>query len=350
MAAFVGVSFVGCSDDTDNPYASTPSIEIQQSNTSFSAAQNSGYVTFTSGGAVSATSNRNWCTATVKGDSVLINVEQNPSINGRAAQITLRCGADTLGVAVVQNGIKTELETTNIGFDNDDAQSVRYAMSSDVPLAISKTPDWVSARIENDTLYVEVSENTTGHLRAGQIVYNAGAYTDSVKVFQADFDKDIAGNYTLYFDVNATGAAGTPLQNKTLSKAGLALKKRGGVSLPMTYDAQKGQMILSSGALAGEDNNYSLYTVFGLDGDRWTGYNVGAEFAADLEYNDTEGTVIQFKGYISGYEVIYISLRHFKESFEQSNDIGTVYGTWYHPVLKRAPVDAVSQVSSYILR
>lgn len=348
IAAFACVAVVGCSDDDiDNPYAHVNSIKIVDSQVAFSAPASSGSVKFSCAGSVSVTSNRDWCKATVDGDSVIVTVTDNESLNGRAANVTLRNGSDTLQVAVVQNGMKIHLSTKCASFAGDYEDNERYTLTSDIPVAVDSTPDWVSARIVDSCLYVSVTENNTGHLRTGYIYYGAGAYRDSLRVFQADFNNDIAGNYSLYFKDDKGNE--DVLRNKTLSEVGLSLKKQGNVSLPMYYDPKNGAMVIYTGSPSGKDGNYSLYTVYILNNAMWTGYNAGAQLSIPFEYNDTEGTVLRIKGYVGGQSVLAVSLRHFTSSFDESSDVGTVYKSYYSPVIKRAPA-AASQVSSYVLR
>lgn len=348
IAAFACVATVGCNDDIDNPYASVNSISIVDSHVAFSAPADKGSVKFSCAGNVSVTSNRDWCKAIVDGDSVIVTVTNNESLDGRAANVTLRNGADTVQVAVVQNGIKINLGTQCAGFDNDYQQSMFFSLTSDLPISITSTPDWVSAQISDSLLHVEVTENTTGHLRTGYIHYGVGEFQDSLRVFQADFDTDIAGSYTFYYlneDLKADS-----LKRKTLSKTGLSLKNKGNVCIPMTYDPDNGAMVITTGTFAGTDNDYSLYTIFMLGEELWTGYNAGAKISIPFEYNDKDGTVLRIKGYVSGESVSAISLRHFSGSFDQSSDVGTVYKTYNNPVIKRAPESTASQVSSYVLR
>lgn len=353
LLLFGMLAFSSCSDDNDNPYATETSITIVKSDLTFDAAASEGSVVYTSTGNIVATTSASWCKAEMKGDSVVVSVAQNNSRNGRAASVTLHNGADSVSLAVLQQGVVTEMETTSVSLSDDNAKSLRYGFDCSIDLEVTSCPDWATARIENDSLYIDIAENTTGHLRRGYIVYASESYVDSIPVFQADFDKDIAGKYTICYQKSEDDPSEKTMRNKTLTKTSLYVLST--LSLPLTYDSENGALKVQTGSYIGTSTKsgatYYVYLAFGM-GSYWTSYYSEYSVSAELNYNDVDGTYAEFKGYVAGYEFTNFLFRRFTEqSFSEDADAGSNVYTMYHPMIKRAPTTTTSTgVSDYITR
>ncbi len=348
------LGFSACSDDTANPYAAESSIKVVKNWMDLTAAADEGaFIYDSTTGAVTATTSASWCKAVVSGDTIKVSVTQNNSKSGRGATVTLHRGADSLNLPVLQPGILTKAEKSTVSLSNDDAASLRYGFSCTVPLTVISCPDWAVASIANDSLSVDITANTTGHLRSGYIVYGSETYVDSIKVYQADFDKDIAGNYTLNYETSLTDPTQKRMRNKALTKNSLYINAT--LSLPITYDSENGALVVKSGSYLGtnvlEGTTYQVYLAFGM-GDYWSGYSKDYEISAELTYDDVEGTCAQFKGVVGQYEFGSLMFRRFKDKdFSQASDGSSSVYNLTHPVIKRAPTTAAtSTISSYIRR
>ncbi len=326
--------FTACSDDTDNPYAHESSVSIVSSKTAFTAVGGSGSIHYTAAGNVSVSSSQAWCTAQLSGDSIILAVAQNENISGRAANVTLRCGSDSVKVAVVQNGVVTEVEKSTIGFADDNARTERYGLKCDLPLTLVSVPEWLTASLANDSLYLNVTENTTGHLRSGYVVYQSGNFKDSLRVCQADFDKDIAGKYNICYYRDAEKTKSDKLSKRDLTATGLTVNPN--LTLPVSYDPSTCSLTVSTGSYLGTYKSNEVYLAFGLPNDYWTGYNTGIDLTCAFEYNDVDGTFLKFSGTVEGMDVISFMLRNFKaKNFTQDNDNSTNSYVWYAPELRR---------------
>lgn len=346
--------FSSCSDDNDNPYASGSSITVVKSDLNFDASASEGSIVYASAGTVTATTSASWCEAVVDGDSVKVTVTQNNTRNGRAASVTLHQGTDSLTLAVLQQGVVISIEKPCVSLNSDEAASLRYSFVGNIDTNVLSCPDWATASIANDSLYVDVTANSTGHLRNGYIVYGSGSYTDSIRIFQADFDNDIAGKYTLYYEKSEDDPTQVAMRNKDLTSTSLYVLRT--LSLPITYDSENGALVVTTGSYLGTNtsNNttYEVYLAFGLSGDYWTAYYSGHEISAELTYNNVDGTCAEFKGNVSGREFVSFLFRRFTaKNFIEGNDTGSNVYNMVHPVIKRAPVEAATQaIPAYIAR
>lgn len=196
--------FVSCSDDDDNPYEHESTISVVSSDVIFGGGASAGSVVVNAPqGVTSATFPVSWATATVTGDTVKVAVEANPDLEGRTALLTIKSGNDSVQVPVTQTGFVFNLSTgTAIQQLNDAAASRSYHLehSTDVNVSLdSLTSTWLTAAVEGDSLKVSFTANNTGKPRLGYIYYTSGNISDSIRVTQYELNKDILGDYVMYY-------------------------------------------------------------------------------------------------------------------------------------------------------
>lgn len=336
----IGMGVMGlasCSDEIDNPYASTSTVNIISSSLNFDAAASQGSIRYTAEGTVTVTTANPWCHATVSGDSVIVTVDQNVNKSGRASSVTIHDNNGSTTLAVLQNGVVAELEVNTVSRSDDEAATVKYAFKGNLDFSVLSAPDWVTASFVGDSFQVTFTENTTGHLRKGYIHYGCGDFKDSIRVIQADFDADIAGKWDVTYYKSATSEATTTLHNTVLSAEGLKINSN--LTLPMTYDPDECTLTVSTGSYVGSfvypDYSYYIYAIFGLRND-WFAYSTGYYLVGTLDYSEATGTTLNFDYMVSGFEVNSIIFGIFTaQSLDKDHDTGYTYDQWIHPVLKR---------------
>ncbi len=345
--------FAACDDDVENPYATESSITIVSSDLDFSPAASSGTIHFTvTGGTVTATPSSSWCTATVSGDSVIVEVEENVSVSGRSTVVVLRNGNDSVQMPVTQLGIVLNPASSAVGRTNE-ATTVKVPVQANLEVGVVSYPDWAPASIVDDTLVIDFSANETGHMRMDYVAINAGAVVDSVKVSQADFDTDIAGTYRLYYRNDVEGTLRS--MNVTLTEDELQLSSYR-LYIPITYDSDNMQLTVETGSYIGTNSNYYIYLVFGGGaGLYWTAYVSDVYMTAPFTYDDTNGIQAVFSGTLNagaGYGTIELDCfmleAYSTNEISSDGDVGTLL-TLYYPYLQRDPSSTTS-ASSYVLR
>lgn len=250
------VGFTACSDDTDNPYDHTPTISVVSSNLVFTASASTGSAVFASnGGTLTTRLNSSWASATVSGDTVKVAVDENDDLNGRSAQMTVFNGTDSVNVTIQQQGLIFRLNATSI-VAGDAAKRISYGVTANVTPVLSTSDDWFNAEISGDSLIVNLTENTTGHVRSGYVYYTAGTKRDSISVAQGEFDKDIAGKWYLVGS-NLDDAIGVTL-TRDGSNYYMVLDDLLGWTVPVTYNADNLSLSLSAGDSIGSYRNYII--------------------------------------------------------------------------------------------
>lgn len=359
ILAASAIAFTSCSDDNDNPYDTPTTISVTKSNVTFEARGGQGSIVFVSTATPKVTTTKEWCVAQVAGDSVIVTVPQNNTISDRSALVTIHNGTDSVNVPVTQFGAFVQVgDGSGIGITTDEAFSSKYLIDSNVDIHLVSMPDWVSASIDGDSLTVNAEPNNTGNLRLGYINFAANDFTYSVKVVQADFDKDIAGSYRLYYKMSAD--ANYSRVKVTLTSSELTLQS---FKIPISYEPATGKLSIQSGQYVGittdrlssgaRDTSY-VYLAFATnpmaDGlYYWSSYYSATYASASIDVSDDGAVEAHFTGNLNGYELTRFLFRKFyKKEISEDNDKGSNWMDMYTPYLRR---DATSSAkSSYILR
>lgn len=353
------LGFLSCSDDTDNPYDTPATITVVKSNVSFEARGGQGVIQFTSTSTPTVSSTKSWCVAEVAGDSVVVTVPQNNTISDRSAMVTIHNGNDSVNVPVTQFGAFVQVgDGSGIGITTDEAFTQKYSIDSNVDIELDSTPDWVTATIENDSLCVTVEPNNTGYLRSGELNFKANDFAYSVKIVQADFEKDIAGSYRFYYKTAVDGtyrSSGATLSATTL--------KIGSFEVPITYVASLGKIQIQSGQFVGmyydrlssgkRDTSY-IHLVFAsnplADGlYYWSSYNTSIYATASIDVLEDGAVEAHFTGNLSGYELTRFIFRKFSSmTMSEDTDKSSSWMDMYSPYLRREAPS--SSKDSYLLK
>ena len=279
----------------------------------------------------SAYANVDW--ATVKADkgtnSVLVTAATNDSKQSRHATVVVKSSpADSVIVNIDQYGFVFSTSLPQSLLLSDKAQAQTYTM--DIPPTVASTADWLKATVNGDKLSLEATENATGHPRNATVTIttsNGSTYTSNVT--QAEFNKDIAGEYYLLdgdslaagitygtmvdFRVNKTGA-------KELYFPQLAL------SLSVAWNDATSTLTMAGGTpmgpfVMGKTTYYLFADMTATDG--YVYWDNSVTYSATIAYDeDSKATMGEFKddGTIdASTQVNGVSIDAFKDN-EASND------------------------------
>ncbi len=343
--ALATISFSACSnDDTENPYAQETTINITRADLDFAASASEGAIVFEAQGTVTATSASEWCSVAVVGDSVKVSVKQNVSVNGRSTVVKLVCGNGSVSLAVTQLGVVFQLDKSSIIASNDNVQTKVVGLTSNVDVVIESAPEWVTVNLVNNDVVVDFTENTTGHLRKGYVKFRSEEFVDSVLIAQADFNKDIAGKYTLYYTDEKRRSRNTTV---TLTEDEIQIRSPK-LDVPITYDPETMTIKLQCGSYCGKLSSYYIYARFTTHMDdnggvRYTLYETNLSIGGLVDYGPlvmNEGQVgnsFSLGGYF--YESTMVGGLLFwkftKQELSESADAGSFLVAMFDPYLER---------------
>ena len=334
MTCMGGLSLYSCKDNaTDDMIQSNRQLKVVSvTGTTFKAAGGENTITVDHPIA-SAYANVDW--ATVKADkgtnSVLVTAATNDSKQSRHATVVVKSSpADSVIVNIDQYGFVPSTPLPQSLLLSDKAQAQTYTMEVDIPPTVASTADWLKATVNGDKLSLEATENATGHPRNATVTIttsNGSTYTSNVT--QAEFNKDIAGEYYLLdgdslaagitygtmvdFRVNKTGA-------KELYFPQLAL------SLSVAWNDATSTLTMAGGTpmgpfVMGKTTYYLFADMIATDG--YVYWDNSVTYSATIAYDeDSKATMGEFKddGTIdASTQVNGVSIDAFKDN-EASND------------------------------
>lgn len=332
LLALCVISYSSCSNDEGIEYFNESSVKIVSRDITFPAAASQGSIVVEAPSAFTVTtSDQGWCTTSISGSTITVNVEQNPDLEGRSSMLTIHCGTDSTAVAIVQSGVIFELSAGSQIAASDDAATYSYDIKCNTDLSMTPTAEWISTVIEDGKLHVSLTENSTGHLRSGRIDYIAGTYHGEIKVTQCEFEKDLAGEYDLVFTDPSSGDLG--YVNSELKKTGDAYSIEipdFAFSIPVTFSATDNGLILEAGQYIGDYSTYKMFiTLWDTNRGSLT-WSSSVSMSAPFQYVEEEGTgytVAYFEdnGSWAGYTITAMRLEAFSSmEISSSTRVGSL--------------------------
>lgn len=250
------VSAVSCkSDSIANPYDKEPAVKVLASDVLFDANAASGVIEVAAKGAVTAECKSEWCTLDVNGSTITATVPDNVSLEGRSADIVIRCQQDSTVVYAQQRGIHYTYSDTELVFEMSGGQQQILGESS-FPVTVEKDEDWITVSEIQGGYQVSVPFNNSGDLRTGHVYVSLGDIVTTYTIIQK-FDLDLSGEYSIFFYTNAAETS-SKTYDVTITRSSTDIKSYSleGIPnaspIPMKYDDVKKQLIITNGSYLGQ--------------------------------------------------------------------------------------------------
>ena len=334
VACMGGLSLYSCKDNPDDDTIQSQSQlkVVSVTGTTFKAAGGEDTLTVDKP-ITSAYANVDWATLKIDKatNSVFVTAASNSSKQSRHTTVVVKSSPkDSVIVDFDQYGYVFATSLPQALLLSDKAQSQTYGMEVDIPPTVASTADWLKATVNGDKLSLEATENATGHPRNATVTIttsNGSTYTSNVT--QAEFNKDIAGEYYLLDgDSLAAGiTSGTMVdlrENKTGAKElyfpQLAL------SLSVAWNDATSTLTMAGGTpmgpfAMGKTTYYLFADMIATDG--YVYWDNSVTYSATIAYDEnSKATMGEFKddGTIdASTQVNGFSIDAFKDN-EASND------------------------------
>ncbi len=174
---------VGCGDDD---YEEQP-LSIVKSVQEFEAVGGNQKVTVEGIENASIQSDKDWCTATLSGNTLSIDVPANNSYEGRTAQLTLKLTNQTVFVNVYQKANLFWIEgldflNKKISFPPEGGALENMVVNSNLPIEITKSADWIKYTYTDGIL--SISAGASSIVRQGTITFKSGDREETFTVTQ----------------------------------------------------------------------------------------------------------------------------------------------------------------------
>ena len=199
ISSFLGLALAAsllfsCSDD-DNKTSAPTGVQVVTRATDIDPAGGESSIELDKPVASAYTSG-SWLTVTPEGNMVKLAAPQNASVESRHATVVIKASeSDSTVVSITQLGAVMSYEGGNIFCGNAGTEVAKYVRHNQ-PLSIYSAPSWVDAKVDGDSIRINVLANTTDKARGGYVRFKAGALSDSIAVSQADFSQ-LKGDYII---------------------------------------------------------------------------------------------------------------------------------------------------------
>lgn len=173
------LAVVACTkDDNVGKTFDNNAISVESANLSFNDEPSTGQAVLKTSAPISAVrSSNDWCEASFSGNTVTVKVAQNYELVSRVAQVMVRAGADSLNLAVKQQGLATftldggdlrELGATDTTF------TLSYKHVEGLDVTVIPSANWIEATANKGTITVKVAANDGNAKRDGYIRVRSG--------------------------------------------------------------------------------------------------------------------------------------------------------------------------------
>ena len=223
LSIIAGFSACGEEDATYTPTVSN--ITIVKADVNFDCLGGEGVIEYSSKSNVTFSCDSAWVTlAQTQPGTIAVTVGKNYSnIDGRVALVHLSDGNGVKDVVVLQQGITKDyslklttkdvastavvedVEFPALWINTNEAATFAYGCKTLEPVEVLEKDDWFEVEFANDSMYISVQPNTTGHLRQGFLAYECGALRDELVVTQYDEDENINGMAFLVYTAYVKG-------------------------------------------------------------------------------------------------------------------------------------------------
>lgn len=316
LVAVAAFGVTACSDDdNEGRYSNPSSVQVATADVLFEARASEGTITFTAPSSVTVTSSADWCTTRLDGSTIFVKAETNDRVEGRSAKITIKCGADSANVVVIQKGVIFRFANDANAFaaKSNEAQTVEVNFTANVDVELSSESEWIRPHLsetEDGVLLIDVDANTTGHVRRGSFTCKAGGFAFEVPFTQYDFDQNFAGNATFFYTASQTAGSRETSAATTITKTDITVD---GYKIPVVFDETSCRFYIYAGNKVGTYNDrnttYDVVTTI-TDGDYITWSNT-ISLTGEVAWNEeTQKTDIRFvdNGSFSGRTALGFSL------------------------------------------
>lgn len=281
-----------CGSDDDLQPVQESTINITSAQTSLGPNVSEGTVTVDCQPTEAYTNAPSWLTTTVEGNTVKFVSTANATRESRNAKLVIKkTDKDSVIVNISQYGLVLTMDKESIIINDDKAGTFTKTCHSNTDIKLLETPSWIKTSLnENGTqLTVDVEPNTTGHLRACYVKYQAAAVVDSFMVKQFDFDTDLAGKYAFgYYDLDENEKLQLQVVECTIDREYLSVPEWG-FQFPITVNDSIGAITMKSNQYLGKYGRYYAYSLF-VDRQGAGYYNNGTgSITCSFIYDEEEG-------------------------------------------------------------
>ena len=192
MVLLAGViSFTSCGDDDDATYTAPAQLSLKSADAFYEAAGGTGSIVVNSSETITATSNVEWLTVSVSGNTVNLTVAANDKLEGRSTNVVLKTASASKEVNISQRGIIYGIPEGDAGdntFTLDDAENAKIVIpvAQTAGMTVTSQAEWLTASFNSETSAIEIvaASNDEEEARTGLVAIETGSIKENLTIVQ----------------------------------------------------------------------------------------------------------------------------------------------------------------------
>lgn len=358
LLLLLGCLFVAtaCSEDDEGTAAVT--LKVIKSDVKFGAAAATGTIEVSSAGTISAVASEDWCTVSVSGNIVTVNVTVLDDRESRSALVTITDVSGQVEVPVYQSGIVWSLKGKDSYITS--YKEARFTIPAKIDCEYTATPSasWITGELTKEGYVVTLAENS-GAARGGTLTFKSilgeKVYT-FVQIASADFAGTYTALYQTYYDSDEDGendklgwfeqkniklTASEDNENLFFIENLSSLR---GLKIPLTFDEESCSFTMPNAThladIELDGNTYYLYalTLAAKSSEFYINYSIAYTimFAAGWDVKNNKPTLsIADTGAWSGYQQIGFNIQLFSsKTLNSTSNMGYWDSYYYYSMTK----------------
>ena len=202
IMAMAALMLAACSSDDDSTAADNAALKVVSSDLLFPAKAATHDIEFSSTGGVTASVNKEWCTATVEGNVVHVSVERNTELESRNAIVTLEGSGTNLRLSLIQSGAVWMVRGLSSYSASDEDTTILIPATLDFDYTVTK-PDWMDGEEVEDGYLLHLHTNDTGGARKGNVIIKSSQGSKTIS-FQQFGKRSVGGQYDITYSYTTT--------------------------------------------------------------------------------------------------------------------------------------------------
>lgn len=210
MVPMLCMGAISCQDEEESTY----SLQVVKSEAYFQAKESKGYIVLSQSGNFTASSSEDWCQVTCKQDSVLLQISNNTSLEGRTAIVTITSADGSQKVPVSQAGGYFRSDAGQDTFVvNNKQQDLAYAIKTVFDYESSTDASWITPNIGSDGTTLSIASNTSGAPRYALVKFYCASLNQTITTGIYQYEtSDFLGNWTAQWQDKSGKQQQKPIQ------------------------------------------------------------------------------------------------------------------------------------------
>lgn len=357
LLLLLGCLFVAtaCSEDDEG---TAMMLKVIKSDVKFGAAASTGTIEVSSVGTISAVASEDWCTVSVDGNIVTVNVTVLAERESRSALVTITDASGQVEVPVYQSGIVWSLKGKDCYIATYEETRLTIPAKIDCEYTATPSASWISGEMTNQGYVVTLAKNT-GVARGGTITFKSilGEKVYSfVQIAPADFVGTYTALYQTYYDSDEDGENDKLgwFEQKNIKLTASEenenlffienLSSLGGLKIPLTFDEESCSFIIPNAThladIESGGNTYYLYalTLATKSSKFYMNYSTTYTimFAVEWDVKNNKPTLsIADTGAWSGYQQMGFNIQLFSsKTLNSTSNMGYWDSYYYYSMTK----------------